>query len=169
MLQTKTDHLLRRQVIMCHLFRGCLRDVVVLTVQTTEVTTCAGNRQTGGAGMEMIKWLLLDGINSQGTRLCIDLADEHPIMVPPTATSSRLTICNMTVMRTELAFHRSILSSLIIPTLVCLHPNYALEYDGFIHIQFRIAPAVPTQSCLILRAMSHKFLLGPVHLISHLG
>ena len=46
--------------------------------------------------------------------------------------------------------------------------TYHLKHDGFIHIQFRIAPAVPTYSCLVLCAMSHKLLLGPIHLIGHL-
>ena len=66
-LQTEVDELLWREVVVIHLVRGDLRDLVVLTVQTTEVTPCAGQRQTRGARVEMIERFLLDRINGKRT------------------------------------------------------------------------------------------------------
>ena len=62
-LQTEADDLLRREVVVIDIIRSDLRNLVVLTVQTTEVTTRAGERETGGARMEVVEGLLLDGID----------------------------------------------------------------------------------------------------------
>ena len=40
-----------------------LRDVMILTVQTTEIATCAGQREARGAGMKVVEWFLLDRVN----------------------------------------------------------------------------------------------------------
>lgn len=109
MLQAKTNHLFWRQIIMAHLGRCHLRDVVILTVQTMEVTTRTSQRQTGGSWMEMIQGLLLDGVDSQRTRLAIDLADEFAIVIPATTTKARLAIGYPAMMRTDLTLHPAIL------------------------------------------------------------
>ena len=64
-LQTEADDLLWREVVVIDIIRSDLRNLVVLTVQTTEVTTCAGEGETGGARMEVVEGLLLDGIDGQ--------------------------------------------------------------------------------------------------------
>ena len=101
--------------MVCLLWR-CLGDVIILTVQASEVTTCAGNGETGSTRMEMIKWFFLHRVDGQGTRLAINLAYKHAIMVPPTATDTRLALSDMAVMRTEQALHSPILQMFIIPT-----------------------------------------------------
>jgi hypothetical protein len=90
---------------------------VILTVEATEVTACAGKRKALGAWMEMIERLLLDGVDGQRTGLSIDLAKENTTIIATTATASCLTISNMAVMRTERALHGPTLQLLIIPTL----------------------------------------------------
>jgi hypothetical protein len=77
MLQAKTNHLFWRQIIMAHLGRCNLRDVMILTVQATEVTTRTSQGQTGRPWMEMIQRLLLDGVDGEGAGLGIDFADKH--------------------------------------------------------------------------------------------
>lgn len=109
MLQAKTNHLFWRQVVMARLGRRHLRDVMILTVQTMEVTTRTSQRQTGGPWMEMIQWLLLDGVDGQRTRLAIDLADEFAIVIPATTTKARLAIGYPAMMRTDLTLHPAIL------------------------------------------------------------
>ena len=104
-LQAEVDDLLRGEVVVSHFVWRHLRDVVVLAVHAAEVTPRAGYRQTRGAGMEMVERLLFNGINGQRTGLPIDLTDEHAILIPATATDSRLTIGNTTMMRTEHALH----------------------------------------------------------------
>ena len=106
---------------MVHLLWRCLRDIVVLTVQASEVTACAGKRKTLGAWMEMIERLLFNGVDGQRTGLSIDLAKENTTIIATTATASCLTFSNMTMMRTEQAFQLSILQLPIIPTLVIIH------------------------------------------------
>jgi hypothetical protein len=54
MLQAKTNHLFWRQIIMANLGRHNLRDVMILTVQTMEVTARTSQGQTGRPWMEMI-------------------------------------------------------------------------------------------------------------------
>ena len=116
MLQTERNHFLRREVVIVCLLWRCLRDVVVLTVQTAEITPCAGNGETGGTKMEMIERFLLHRIDSQGTRLTIDLAHKYAIIIPPTTTDTRFTLSDVTVMRTERTLHSSTFQMLIIPT-----------------------------------------------------
>jgi hypothetical protein len=62
-LLAETDDLLRREVVVIHLVRSDLRYLVVLTIQATEVTARTGEGETGGARMEVIERLLLDGID----------------------------------------------------------------------------------------------------------
>ena len=116
MLQTERDHFFRREVIMVHLLWRCLRDIVVLTVQTAEVTACAGDGQAGGTRMEMVERLLLHRVDGQGARLAINLTHKHTAIIPPTATDTRLTFSDVTVMRTERTLHSSTFQMLIIPT-----------------------------------------------------
>jgi hypothetical protein len=116
-LQAETDDLLWREVVVIDLVRSDLRDLVVLTVQTTEVTTCTGEGETGGARVEMVEGFFLDGIDGQRTRFGINLTDEHAVMVTTTATTARLAIGYMTMVRTELALYRTIIQSLIISGL----------------------------------------------------
>jgi hypothetical protein len=116
-LQTETDDLLWREVVVIDLIRSDLRDLVVLTVQTTEITTRTGEGETGGTRVEMVERLLLDGVDGQRTGFGIDLADEYGVMVTTTAATARLAIGNMTMVRTELAPDRTIIQSLIISGL----------------------------------------------------
>lgn len=109
MLQAKTNHLFWHQVIMAHLGRCNLRDVVILTVQTMEVTTRTCQRQTGRPWMEMIQRLLLDGVDGQRTRLAIDLADEFAIVIPATTTKACLTIGYPAMMWTDLTLYPAVL------------------------------------------------------------
>ena len=101
--------------MVCLLWR-CLGDIMILTVQASEVTTCAGNGETGSTRMEMIKRFFLHRVDGQGTRLAIDLTHKYAIIIPPTATDPRLTFSDMTVMRTERTLHSSTFQMLIIPT-----------------------------------------------------
>ena len=78
---------------------------MILTVQTTEIATRAGDREAFGAWMEVIQWLFLNGVDSQRTGFAIDLASEHTVLVAPTPTDARLAVCNMAVMRTELTLY----------------------------------------------------------------
>jgi len=64
-LQAETDDLLRREVVVTDIIRRDLRDLVVLTVQATEVAARTGEGETGGARVEVIEGLLLDGIDGQ--------------------------------------------------------------------------------------------------------
>ena len=116
-LLTEADDLFRREVVVIHLVRCDLRDVVVLTVQTTEVTARTGEGETGGARMEVVERFLLNGVDGQRTGFGIDLTDEHTVMVTTTATTARLAIRNMAMVRTELALYSVVVQSLIIFTL----------------------------------------------------
>ena len=137
---------------------------MILTVQTTEVTTCAGDGEAGGARVEMIERLLFDGINSQCTGFGIDFADEHTILIATAATDAGLAIGNATVMWTEPTLNGTILQRLIISTRVFFH----LEHDCFIDIQFCVAPTIPANTGLILSAVGDEFFLGPVHFVGYL-
>ena len=66
----------RRQIVVSDICGRGLRDVVILTVETAEVTACAGKRKALGAWMKMIERLLLDGVDGQGTGLGIDFAKD---------------------------------------------------------------------------------------------
>jgi hypothetical protein len=50
--------------------------------------------------MKMVKWLLLNRIDSQRTRLGIHIADENTILIASTATDARFAITYLAVMRT---------------------------------------------------------------------
>ena len=67
--------------------------------------------------MEMIQRLLLDGVNSQSTRLAIHLAHQHTTIIAPTATNARLAISYVAMVRAELAFHSSTFQFPIVPAL----------------------------------------------------
>ena len=90
---------------------------MVLTVQATEIATCAGDRETLGAWMKMVKRLLLDGIDGQRTGFAIDFAPEDTILVAPTPTDACLAVCNMTAVRTEQALYLSIFQCPIVSAL----------------------------------------------------
>ena len=124
-LQTEIDDSLRREVVMADIYRSNLRNLVILTVQTTEIATRTGQRQAFRARMKMIQRLLLNGVDGQRTRLAIDLADQYTVMIPSTATKARLTIGDMTMVRTELALYPIAIQSLIISTL---HQNTIASY-----------------------------------------
>ena len=94
-----------------------LRNVVVLTVQTAEVATRTGERQTRRARMEMVQRLFFYRVDGQLTRLAIDLAHEHAALIPSATANTRLALSDATMMRTERALHPSIIQPLIIPTL----------------------------------------------------
>ena len=81
---------------------------MVLTVQATEITTRAGERETLGARMKVVKRFLFDGVDGQRTRLAIDYASEYTIFVAPASTDARLAVRNMAMMRTKHALHLSI-------------------------------------------------------------
>ena len=86
---------------MTDIWRSDLRYLMVLTVQTTEITTRTGDGQTCRAWMEMVQGFLFDGVDSQRARLAIDLADQYAVMISATATKTRLAIGDMTMVRTE--------------------------------------------------------------------
>ena len=111
------DERFRRQVIVRNIRGRNLRDVVILTIEATEVTACAGQRKALCAWMEMVEWLLLDGVDGQRTRLTIHLAEEYTTIISSTATASCLTISDMTVVRTKQTRYCPTLQLLIIPTL----------------------------------------------------
>ena len=90
---------------------------MILTVQTSEIAACTSDGETCGARMKMIKWFLLNRIDGQRAWLGIHLADEHTILITSTATDARLAITYLAVMRTKIAFHSSILQSMIISAL----------------------------------------------------
>ena len=110
---------------------------MVLTVQASEVTPCASDRETSGTRMEMVERLLLYRVDGQGTRLTIDLAHKHAIMIPPTATDTCLAISDMAVMRTKQTLHSITLQLPIIPTLNHLH---ILDHELHEFHEFGCAP-----------------------------
>ena len=78
---------------------------MILAVEATEVTACAGKRKKLGARMEMIERLFLDGVYGQRTGLAIDLTKECAAVITTTATTSCLSFGNMAVVRTELTLY----------------------------------------------------------------
>ena len=125
MLQTETDDVLWREVIVADIRRIDLRNLMVLTVQAMKITACTSDGQTLRARMEMIERFLLNRIDGQRTGFAIDLADEYTIMIPATATDTRLAIGNLTMMRTEQALHPIPIRHLIISTR---HQNTIASY-----------------------------------------
>ena len=121
-----------------------LRNVVVLTVQATEVTTRTGQRQTRRTWMEVVQRLLLDGVDGQRTRLTIYLTDEHATLISPATAHARLTLSNTAMVRTERTLHPSVIQLLIVPTFHYQHIFlYSLEHNRFVNVEFSVAPAVP--------------------------
>ena len=119
---------------------------MVLTVQTAEVTTRTGNRETLGAGMEMVERFLLHGGDGQRTWLSVDIADEHTTQVPTALAYARLAICNVTVVRTELALNPTVVQMLVIAAFFHQYTmiNEFLENNCFVDVEFSIAPTIPT-------------------------
>lgn len=69
MLDGNLYNFLRRQLIEVNIRWKHLRDVMVLTVETAEVTTCTGQRQTAGSRMKLIQGFLLNRVISQAQGL----------------------------------------------------------------------------------------------------
>ena len=113
--------LLGRQMITVHLRRRGLRDVVVLTVQTTEITTRTGQGEACGARVEMIQRLLFHRVDGQRTGLAIHLAHEHPLAIATTATDARPALADTAMMRAQLTLDCTPFQFAIIPTLVIIH------------------------------------------------
>jgi hypothetical protein len=67
-LQAERDDVLRQEFVMIDLLRRHLRNIVVLTVQATEITTRTGQRQTRRARMEVVQRFFSIGsmANEQG-------------------------------------------------------------------------------------------------------
>ena len=107
-LPAEGDDSLGREAVAFHLVGGCLRDVVVLTVQTTEIAAGAGYGQARGARMEMIERFLFYRVDGQCTGPGIDLADKHTATVATASANARLSVVNATVVRTEKALHPSV-------------------------------------------------------------
>lgn len=78
-----------------------MRYLVILTIQTTEVTTRTSNRQTLCSRMEMVQGLLFDGLDGQRTGFTVHLAKELAIVIPAATTKARLTIGNLAMVWTE--------------------------------------------------------------------
>ena len=93
---------------------------MVLTVQTPEVAASTGNGEALGARMEVVEWLLLNGVNGQRTGLAIYFAHEHTILITTTPTDTRLAVRNLAMMRTELTLHPSIIQP---PIIFAFHQN----------------------------------------------
>jgi hypothetical protein len=117
MFLTERNKFRGRKVIVVYVRRRDLGDIMVLTVQTAEVTTRASEGKTGSARMEVVEWLFLNRVDGQRTGLGIDLTDERSTKVTTTTTESCLAIGNATMVRAEMAFHLPILKFSIIPAL----------------------------------------------------
>ena len=126
----------------------------------------------------MVQRLLLDGVNGQRTRFTIHLAHKYTSLISSAMANTRLALGNMAMVRTKRTLHPSIIHPLKILTLrhlllrqQILHYSLFtihLEYYCFVNVKFCVAPAVPAQSSLVLRTMSHEFFFGPVYLVGHL-
>ena len=93
---------------MTHIRWRYLRNLVVLTVQATEIAARTGNGEALGARMEMVQRFLLDGVDGQRTGLAIYLAQEHTVLIATAPADARFAIRHFAVMRTELTLHPSI-------------------------------------------------------------
>jgi hypothetical protein len=56
----------------------------------------------------MVKRFLLDGVDSEGARFPIHLADQLALMVTPITTDACLALCNLAVVGTELTLDPAI-------------------------------------------------------------
>ena len=92
-----------------------LRDIVVLTIQTTEVATCTGEGKTRRTWMEMIERFLFYRIDGERTGQALHIAIEHTIAIAPAATNAPLAISNMAMVGTKLALNCPTLQLTIIP------------------------------------------------------
>ena len=90
---------------------------MILAIQTAEIATCTSKGQALSARVEMIKRLLLNGVDSQSTGLAIDLADQQTSIIATASANACLALGNMTMMRAELALYPLIFQCLIILTL----------------------------------------------------
>ena len=90
---------------MADIRRSDLRDFMVLTIQTTEITARTSDGQTRRTWMEMIQRFFLDRVDGQRTGHAIDLADQYTIVIPATATKARFTIGDMAMVWTEQTLH----------------------------------------------------------------
>ena len=127
----EADYLLRREAVAFHLVGGCLRDVVVLTVQTTEIAAGAGYGQARGARMEVVERLLFYRVDGQCTGPGIDLTDKHTATVATATATSRPAVGNATVVRTELTLHPSVVHTFIISALETIHNFYSFFTTNF--------------------------------------
>jgi hypothetical protein len=93
---------------MVHIIGRNLGYLMILTIQTSEVTACTGDGETLSTRMKMVKRFLLNGINRQRTRLSIDLTNKNAILIATATAYSRLAIYNPTVMGTELTLYSPI-------------------------------------------------------------
>ena len=59
--------------------------------------------------MEVVKWFLLNGVDGDGARSCIYLADELSMMVAAAAADACFPIGNTAAMRTKEALHLFVL------------------------------------------------------------
>jgi hypothetical protein len=93
---------------MVHTIGRNLGYLMILTIQTSEVTACTGDGETLSTRMKMVKRFLLNGIYRQRTRLSIDLTNKNAILIATATAYSRLAIYNPTVMGTELTLYSPI-------------------------------------------------------------
>ena len=91
---------------------------MVLTVQAAEVAARTGDGEALGARMEMIEWLLLNGVDGQRTRPSVHLANEHTALIAPAPADACLSLADMAMMRAEQTRHPAIIHLLIISTFV---------------------------------------------------
>ena len=114
MLLTERHNLFGREMVAGHLTGFRLRDVVVLTVQTTEIAARAGKAQTLGAWMKMIERLLLYRVDGERTRSSINFADQLAFDVSAAAAQACLAVGNATMVRTKQTTYNAIVNALII-------------------------------------------------------
>ena len=115
-LLTEGDEGFGGEVVVLDIGGRGLRDVVILTVEATEVTSCAGEGETLGAGVKVVQRLLFDGVDGEGAGTGVDFADEHAGVVAATAAHTRLTVSNMAVVWAQLTLDRAIVQFLVIST-----------------------------------------------------
>ena len=89
---------------------------MVLTVEATEITTCAGEGETGGTRMEVVEGFLLDGVDGEGAGMGVDFAEEHAGVVATAAAETGLAVGDVAVVGAQLTHDRSIVLLAIIST-----------------------------------------------------
>jgi len=100
MLDSNIYNIRWRQLVEIYSRRKYLRDIMVLTVETTEVATCTGQRQTSGSGMEFIQRFLLYRIICQSTRFTVNNRVKLSVKIPSAATFSMLAFQDNTTVGT---------------------------------------------------------------------